>query len=95
MKFIVKMVKKLCFAADLGHISRVQSHGPGQQLWLSNILGQAKSHLKPKVRPGLAQLLASGQSWHITKQYVYVKWEKYFPTTFPVKKFTKTNLISL
>ena len=66
VKFIVKMVKKLFLAADLGHISRVQSHGPGEQLWLSNIPGQAKSHLRPKVRPSLAQLflawlgLASG-----------------------------------
>ena len=66
VKFIVKMVKKLFLATDLGHISRVQSQGPGQQLWFSNIPGQAKSCLRPKVRPGLAWLLASGQSWHIT-----------------------------
>ena len=43
VKFIVKMVKKLFLAADLGHISRVQSQGPGQWLWLSNTPGWAKS----------------------------------------------------
>ena len=50
MKFIVKMVKKLFLAADLGHISRVQSRGPGRRLWLSNIPGQAKG----QARLGLA-----------------------------------------
>ena len=71
VKFIVKMVKKMFLAADLGHISRVQSRGPGQRLWLSNIPGRAKSRLRPKVRPGffwpgLARLLASGRNRHIT-----------------------------
>ena len=63
--------KKMFLAADLGHISRAQSRGPGQRLWLSNIPGRAKSRLRPKVRPGffwpgLARLLASGRNRHIT-----------------------------
>ena len=69
--FLWKWYKNYLLQQFLGHISRVQSQGPGQRLWLSNIPGQAKSRLRPKVRPGffwpgLAQLLASGWSWHIT-----------------------------
>ena len=65
------MLKILALTANSSHIPRVQKLGSGKQLWVFYILGQAKIQLRPKVRPGffwlgLAWLLASSWSWHIT-----------------------------
>src|SRR6267378_2240505 len=77
VKTFVKMVKNLSLTATLGHIPRVQKPGPRPTalawLRLSKTSGQAKAHPRPKVRPGLAwpglaRLLASGRSRHITSR---------------------------
>ena len=47
-------------------ICTYESRGPSRGLWLSKIIGRAKSRLRPSTGPGLAQLLASGRSRHIT-----------------------------
>src|ERR1700761_5123132 len=52
------MVNFLSLTATLSQISWVQKPGPRPLalawLWLSHTPGQAKAHLRPKVRPGLA-----------------------------------------
>ena len=58
LKAFAKMVNFLSLTAVLSQISWVQKLGPRPPalawLWLSHSPGQAKAHLRPKVRPGLA-----------------------------------------
>ena len=57
LKFIVKMVKNLFLAADLGHISRVRSRGPGHGFGF------------PISQAGLARLLKKSRIWKF-RQFV-------------------------
>ena len=54
------MLKILALTANLSHIPRVQKLGLRPMALAFYIPGQAKSWLKPKVRPSLAQL---GLAW--------------------------------
>ena len=58
----MKMLKILSLTENLSDLPRVQKLGSGQWLWLFHIPGQAKSWLRPKVRPSFWPEAKAGTS---------------------------------